>query len=89
MRSANPALNAVVVDLSDQALEAAAADVALAKREGQRTTPLHGVPVTIKINVDVEGQANSNGVAALQDNIAPGDSPVAANLKRPARSSLA
>jgi amidase len=39
------------------------------------------VPVTIKINIDVEGQANSNGVAGFRDNIAPGDSPVTANLK--------
>ena len=57
---------------------AEAADVALAKSKGQGNDvgPLHGVPVTIKINVDVEGQANSNGVTALKDNIArrfPGD----------------
>jgi amidase len=40
------------------------------------------VPVTIKINVDVTGQANSNGVAAFKDNIAPADSPVTANLRK-------
>src|SRR5271170_3023334 len=34
------------------------------------------------INIDVEGQANSNGVVGLKDNIAPGDSPVTANLKK-------
>jgi amidase len=81
MRAANPAINAIVVDLSAQAIEAArAADRALA----QDATPgkLHGVPITIKINIDVEGQANSNGVAAFKDNIAPGDSPVTTNLKR-------
>ncbi len=39
------------------------------------------MPVTIKINIDVEGQANSNGVAAFRDNIAPGDSPDTANLR--------
>ena len=27
---------------------------------------LHGVPVTLKINIDVEGQANSNGVVNWQ-----------------------
>ena len=43
---------------------------------------LQGVPITLKINIDVEGQANSNGVVALKDNIAPGDSPVTANLRK-------
>lgn len=80
LHAANPALNAVVVDLTDQALEAArAADAAQAS--GADLGTLHGVPVTIKINIDVEGQANSNGVVALKDNIAPGDAPVTANLK--------
>ena len=80
MHAANPALNAVVVDLSDQAMDAArAADKA--KAAGEPLGVLHGVPVTIKINVDVEGQANSNGVVAFANNIAPGDSPVVANLK--------
>ena len=81
MRAANPALNAVVVDLSAQAIEAArAADRAQAS--GAVLGALHGVPVTIKINIDVAGQANSNGVVAFKDNIAPGDSPVTANLKK-------
>lgn len=84
MKEANPALNAVVVDLGDSALKAAqAADAALAAdKTGSGLGPLHGVPVTIKINIDVEGQANSNGVVAFKDNIAPGDSPVTANLKK-------
>lgn len=78
---ANPAVNAVVVDLADQALEAArAADKAQAS--GAELGPLHGVPVTVKINVDVEGQANSNGVPGLADLIAPSDSPVAANFRK-------
>jgi amidase len=80
MRDVNPEINAVVVDLSDTALEAArAADHSQAK--GAELGLLHGVPVTIKINIDVEGQANSNGVAAFRSNIAKGDSPVTANLK--------
>ena len=80
MRAANPALNAVVVDLSDQALgEAHAADAAQAR--GGALGPLHGVPVTIKINLDVTGQANSNGVVGFKDLIAPGDSPVVSNLR--------
>ena len=72
MHKVNPALNAVVVDLGDGALRAAeAADVALAKSksQGNDVGPLHGVPVTIKINIDVEGQANSNGDPALKDTV--------------------
>jgi len=80
LRGANPALNAVVVDMTGQALEAArAADVARAR--GDALGALHGVPVTIKINIDVEGQANSNGAVALAGNIAPGDAPVTKNLR--------
>jgi amidase len=80
LRAVGPALNAVVVDLTGPALEAArAADRRQAR--GEALGVLHGVPVTIKINIDVEGQANSNGVPAFKDHIAPGDSPVVANLK--------
>jgi amidase len=81
MRNINPAINAVVVDLSTQAVEAARAADRL-KAQGATLGKLHGVPITIKINIDVEGQANSNGVVAFRNNIAPGDSPVTANLKK-------
>lgn len=81
MKAVNPKLNAVVVDLTKEALKAArAADKALAKADAMG--PLHGVPVTIKINVDVKGQANSNGVVAFREMIAPDDSPVTANLRK-------
>jgi len=81
MKAVNPKLNAVVVDMSKDALKAArAADKAQAK--GEAVGPLHGVPVTIKINLDVKGQANSNGVPAFKDNIAPEDSCVTANMRK-------
>src|SRR6186997_3283778 len=47
-----------------------------AQAAGDELGTLHGVPVTIKINVDVEGQANSNGVPGLANVIAPGDAPI-------------
>ena len=81
MHAVNPALNAVVVDLSEQAIERPAPPTGRRRGHG-RVGKLHGVPVTIKINIDVEGQANSNGVIGFKDNIAPGDSPVTANLKK-------
>lgn len=80
MAEVNPAINAVVVDLGEQALAAAkSADAAVAR--GDALGPLHGVPVTIKINVDQEGQATSNGVVAFAGNIATEDSPVVANFR--------
>lgn len=73
--AANPSVNAVVVDLREEAL--AAAREADAKRaRGEKLGALHGVPVTIKINVDYVGQANSNGVPALANLIAKEDSPI-------------
>jgi amidase len=81
IRALNPKLNAVVVDLTDQALaEAAAADRLLPTLAEQG--PLFGVPVTIKINVDQEGQATTNGLPAFASLIAPDDSPVVRNLRR-------
>ena len=81
MRAANPALNAVVVDLGEEALAHARA-LDGKRAAGGEIGSLHGVPITVKINVDVEGQANSNGVPAFAANVAPGDSAVVANLKQ-------
>jgi len=81
MRERNPMLNAVVDDMGDEAVaEAAELDKAMA-RSGP-TGPLHGVPVTIKENIDQAGHATPNGVAAFKDIIAPADSPVVSNLKK-------
>ncbi len=75
----NPALNAIVYDYSQQAkLLAEAADKAIAA--GEDLPPLHGIPVTVKVNVDLEGTPNTNGLPALANNIAPGNSPVVQNL---------
>ncbi|MHC2624011.1 amidase [Bradyrhizobium huanghuaihaiense] len=81
MRAVNPRLNAVVVDLGEEALKAAhAADKQRAK--GGELGLLHGVPITIKENVDYEGRPNFNGVPANKDLIAPSNSPVVRNLKK-------
>lgn len=78
MRECNGQINAVVDDLGDAALaEAAALDADRSARRG----PLHGVPVTIKENVDQAGYATPNGVAAFKDVIATDDSPVVRNMK--------
>ncbi len=77
----NPAINAVVLVTEDAALAAAdAADAALAR--GDALGPLHGVPVTTKINVDQQGLPNSNGCVPLRDMLAPADSAVVGNLRQ-------
>ncbi|MDG1937232.1 MAG: amidase family protein [Paracoccaceae bacterium] len=80
MREVNPALNAVVIDLSEQALEQAR-QLDIDKANGKNIGPLHGLPVTIKINVDQAGCATSNGLPALQNEIAKVDAPVVMNLQ--------
>jgi amidase len=81
MRAVNPKLNAVVDDLGDAAIaEAKQHDAAMAKSGA--IGPLHGVPVTIKENIDQTGRATPNGVAAFKDIIAPGDAPVVKNLRK-------
>jgi amidase len=77
----NRAINAVTEVLAEEALAAAdAADAARAR--GEALPPLHGVPVTTKINVDQKGRATTNGCVPLAQAIAAEDSPVVANLRR-------
>ncbi|MBM3573038.1 MAG: amidase, partial [Alphaproteobacteria bacterium] len=80
MERVNPAVNAVTAPLADQAVKAAeAADREIAAEA--RLGPLHGVPVTIKENVDQAGCATPNGVAAYRDLMAAADSPPVANWR--------
>ena len=54
----NAQLNAIVDLLDESALTAAqAADAAVA--DGKTLGPLHGVPVTVKVNVDTKGRATT------------------------------
>jgi amidase len=81
IRAKNKALNAIVYDYTEEALaEARRADEDLAA--GRVRGPLHGVPVTIKENVDQQGKPTPNGLPAFESVIAPDDAPVVANLRR-------
>jgi amidase len=81
LQEVNPQINAVVDVLHDEALaDADRADAAALR--GEPLGPLHGVPVTIKINVDYAGRPTTNGVAAFTDRIAPADSPPVANWRK-------
>ncbi|MEX3008585.1 amidase family protein [Hoeflea sp. TYP-13] len=81
MRERNGAINAVVDEFGDEAIAEAEAFDGILKRSGP-IGPLHGVPVTIKENVDQKGKATPNGVTALKDVIAPADAPVVTNFKK-------
>ena len=81
VRACNPHLNAIVTRLDDSALAAARA-VDAARARGEPLGPLAGVPVTVKVNVDQEGQATTNGLRIQADLIATEDNPVVANLRR-------
>jgi amidase len=74
------AVNAIVLPRFEAArVEAAAADAAIAR--GEPLGPLHGVPFTVKENIDVAGSATTWGVAALAGQIAAADAPVVSRLR--------
>ena len=80
MAEVNGRINAVVDDMSKEAAaEAAALDETQARED--IVGPLHGVPITIKENIDQAGRATPNGVVAFKDVVASEDSPVVRNLK--------
>jgi amidase len=80
MRATNGRVNAVTVDLGDEAV-AKARETDRVVASGVSLGALHGVPVTIKENVDQKGQATPNGLVSLKDLVAPDDPPVARNLR--------
>ena len=77
----NPGVNALAEVMVDEAIaQAQAADARHAA--DVPTGLLHGVPVTIKVNIDVAGHATTDGVVSARDNIARDDSPLVAHLKQ-------
>ncbi|HEY2530194.1 MAG TPA: amidase family protein [Xanthobacteraceae bacterium] len=80
LHAANPALNAVAVDLSDRArTSAAAVDRALSR--GEILPPLAGLPVTIKECFDLAGTASTFGLRSRRDEIEAKDDPYVAALR--------
>src|SRR5437773_7523723 len=77
----NSRLNAVVVQRYDAArAEARAADERRAR--GEALPPLHGLPITIKECLDLEGTASTFGLSRLAANIATKDESHVARLRR-------
>lgn len=76
----NPRVNAISSVLAEEARAAAdAADAALAR--GDVVGPLHGVPVSVKVNIDVAGSPTTSGMPAFADDRPAADAPVVARLR--------
>src|SRR5207245_9279419 len=80
IEAVNRRLNAITRVLGEEALAAAdSADKKVAAREP--TGPLHGVPFTVKENIDVAGSATTQGVSALAEADPGLHPPPVANLR--------
>jgi amidase len=76
----NAAVNGVVeVRPEEVRAEADAADAK--QRAGEALGALHGVPFTVKINLDVAGYATSEGTVALKDFVAKYDAPIVEKMR--------
>ncbi|MFV2033121.1 MAG: amidase family protein, partial [Gammaproteobacteria bacterium] len=81
LHKVNPAINAVVTEMPEEALSAAKKiDATVAKGKGAGI--LAGVPVTVKVNVDQAGHATTNGLRLQRELIATTDSPMVSNLRK-------
>jgi len=80
IEAVNPAINAVVIVLGEQALQAAeAAHRAVAAGAG--LPPFHGVPFTIKDIIEVAGTPTTQGFKALAEAYPSWDAPIVERMK--------
>ncbi len=80
IEAVNPSVNAVTVVLGEQAVEAAKAADRAVVGEGD-LPPFHGVPFTVKGNIDVAGTPTTQGLKALAGAYPALDAPVVERLK--------
>src|SRR5215475_10291707 len=80
IEAVNPSVNAITSLLAEQALEAAAAADRRAAGGGARP-PLHGVPFTVKENIDLAGAPTTHGLKALAGAYPSRDAPAVGWLK--------
>src|ERR1700710_814756 len=81
LETVNPKINAVVAYHPEDVLaHARGIDAAIAR--GEDAGPLAGVPVTVKVNIDQQGFATTNGLKLQRDVIANTNSPVIDNLRK-------
>jgi amidase len=77
IEAVNSKVNAITVVLAESAL--AAADIA---DKQEALGPLHGVPFTIKENIDCAGSATTQGLPLFAEAMPTQDAPVVARMKR-------
>ena len=77
----NPKINAVV-DHKPAEVLAQAGEIDAAIARGENPGVLAGVPVTVKVNIDQEGFATTNGLKLQRDVIAKSNNPVVDNLRK-------
>ena len=70
----NPYLNAITLTLDESAIEAA--EKADNASEEDRKRPFHGVPFTIKENIDFKGTPTTNGIPLLAESMPPRNAPI-------------
>jgi amidase len=81
LAAVNHTINAVVTHRPEEVMQQAkAVDAAIAR--GDVMGPLAGVPVTVKINIDLAGHATTNGTIHQREWVAKTDSPVVSNLRK-------
>ena len=81
LKAVNGKLNAVVIETPEDALRSAEL-VDQAIDRGEDPGELAGVPVTVKVNIDQAGYANTNGLKLQENLIADQDSPVVTNFRK-------
>lgn len=77
----NGGINAVLTPLPEEAMAAAKACDA-ARSDGRRLGPLHGMPVTLKDNIDMAGVRTTMASDFFRDNVAVEDAELVRRLRR-------
>ncbi len=81
IEAVNPTVNAVVRVMADDA-RAAAIDADRKVASGEPLGPLHGVPFTVKENIDMASLPTTWGVPALAKAVVPLDAPVVERMRQ-------
>lgn len=76
----NPSINALTALLGEQAL-AAAAEADRATSSGADLPRFHGIPFTVKENIDLAGTPTTSGIRAFAELYPPFDAPVVERLR--------
>ena len=80
IEAVNGSINAVVIVLAEQALDAAKEADRAVRGDGD-LPQFHGVPFTVKENIDVAGTPTTQGLKALADAYPSRDAPIVERLK--------